>query len=135
MARYLLDTNVLSDLMKNPEGRVAQRIQSLSSDDRVCTSVIVAAELHFGAIKKNVPSLTQQVDELLAVLEVLPLQPDADRHYGKIRAYLEQHGKVIGGNDMLVAAQALAEGCTLVTGNRREFHRVPGLKIENWLIE
>ena len=135
MARYLLDTNVLSDLMKNPEGRVAQRVQSLSSDDRVCTSVIVAAELRFGAQKRNVLSLTQQVDELLTVIEILPLQTDADRHYGTIRAYLEQHGKGIGGNDMLIAAQALAEGRTLVTGNTREFRRVPNLKIENWLAE
>jgi tRNA(fMet)-specific endonuclease VapC len=135
MALYLLDTNILSDLMKNPEGRVAHRIQALASGDRVCTSIIVAAELRFGAQKKNAPSLTQQVDELLEVLEVLPLQPDADRHYGTIRAYLEQRGKVIGGNDMLIAAQALAEGCTLITGNTREFRRVLDLKIENWLIE
>ncbi len=133
MVRYLLDTDTLSDLIKNPSGRVARRIQSLPGEDRACTSIIVAAELRFGARKKDSLPLTQRVEQLLSVLEMLPLPPGADLHYGCLRAHLEQHGKVIGGNDMLIAAHALSADCILVTGNLREFRRVPGLKVENWL--
>jgi tRNA(fMet)-specific endonuclease VapC len=130
--RYLLDTNIISDLVRSPQGRVARRIQQVG-ESRVQTSIIVAAELRYGAAKKRSARLSAQLEEILGALEVLPLEKPADAAYGSIRARLEQAGKLIGGNDLLIAAQALSLGCTLVTDNEREFARIPDLRLENWL--
>ena len=97
------------------------------------TSIVVAAELRFGAAKKGSQRLTTQLEAILAVMEVLPLGPPVDQIYGWLRAKLESAGMPIGGNDMLIAAHALASDCVLVTDNEREFSRVEGLSIENWL--
>lgn len=134
-ARHLLDTNILSDLLKNPSGRVARKISSLPSEERdlLATSIIVAAELRYGVAKSGSSMLAGRVDQLLDALEVLPFVPKADRHYGLIRSQLEKAGSVIGGNDLLIAAQALAIDAVLVTDNVREFKRVKGLRVENWL--
>lgn len=132
MPRYLLDTNALSDLMKNPQGAVAAKLRSLSPSDQFCTSIVVAAELRYGAAKKASAVLSARVEELLQAMEVLPLNGDADRHYGRLRADLERRGMLIGGNDMLIAAHALAANCILVTANVQEFSRVRDLKLENW---
>jgi tRNA(fMet)-specific endonuclease VapC len=93
----------------------------------------VAGELRFGAYKRGSDRLTAQVEAILSAIEILPLEEPADQHYGKLRALLESRGEMIGPNDMLIAAHALALDCTVVTANRREFSRVPGLKVENWL--
>ena len=130
--RYLLDTNVVSDLVRQPRGGVAQRIRQVG-EANVCTSIVVAAELRFGAVKKGSPRLTAQVEAVLGVLEVLPLEPPADAVYGSLRARLERLGQPIGGNDLLIAAQTVALGCTLVTDNEREFTRIAELRVENWL--
>lgn len=130
--RYLLDTNIVSDLVRNPHGRVTQRIRKVG-EAQVCTSIIVAAELHYGSAKKGSPRLAAQLDAVLGVLEVLPFEAPADRTYGALRARLEQGGKLIGANDLLIAAQAIALGHVLVTDNEREFARVDGLRYENWL--
>ena len=130
--RYLLDTNILSELIRDPRGAVARRIE-LVGEDRVCTSVVVAAELRFGAEKSGSAKLADRVDLLLSALEVLPLEPPADRHYAKIREHLARRGTPIGPNDLLIAAHALAMGLTVVTANAGEFSRVPGLRVENWL--
>jgi len=130
--RYLLDTNILSDLVRRPQGPIAKRITRVG-EEKVCTSVIVAAELRFGAAKKGSPALTAQLQTILEVLEVVPLESPADEHYGRIRAVLERAGQPIGGNDLLIAAHVLALGCTLVTDNESEFARVPGLRCANWL--
>lgn len=132
--RYLLDTTILSDLVRHPQGRVAQQIARVG-EAAVCTSLIVAAELRFGAAKRQLPALTQQVEAILAVLEILPLDTPADAHYAQLRWHLEAAGTPIGPNDMLIAAQALAEGCTLVTANVGEFARVLSLPVCNWLEE
>ena len=134
-ARYLLDTNILSDLLKNPAGRIAQKISSLAPEEHnlLATSIIVASELRYGAAKSGSTILASRVDQLLDAIEVLPFEPEADRHYGRIRFYLEKAGTPIGGNDLLIAAQALALEAVLVTDNVREFKRVKGLRIENWL--
>jgi tRNA(fMet)-specific endonuclease VapC len=133
MARYLLDTNILSDLMRNPGGRVAKRL-AVAGEAAVCTSVVVACELRYGAAKKGSPQLSERVSLLLESLEVLPLDRDADRRYGEIRSHLERSGTTIGPNDLLIAAHALALDLTLVTDNIDEFARVPQLPLENWLI-
>lgn len=130
--RYFLDTNIVSDLVRNPQGRVAERIRKVG-EAKICTSIIVAAELRYGATKKGSRRLTTQLETVLAALEVLPFEVPADAHYGSVRTRLEQAGKPIGANDLLIAAQALSLGYTLVTDNEREFCRVPGLRSENWL--
>jgi len=130
--RYLLDTNIVSDLVRNPHGRITQRIRKVG-EAQVCTSIIVAAELHYGSAKKGSPRLAAQLDAVLSVLEILPFDAPADRTYGALRARLEQTGKLIAANDLLIAAQAIALGHVLVTDNEREFARVDGLRYENWL--
>lgn len=129
---YLLDTNIVSDLVRRPAGRIRDCIAE-RGEERVCTSIIVAAELRFGAAKKGSERLTVQLETVLAALEILPFDQPADRHYGKIREALERAGAPIGANDLLIAAHALALGLTLVTANETEFVRVPGLAVENWL--
>jgi tRNA(fMet)-specific endonuclease VapC len=130
--RYLLDTNVVSDLVRRPQGPIAQRIRQIG-EGNVCTSILVAAELRFGAEKKGSARLAAQVEAVLGVLDVLPLEAPADAVYGALRARLERMGQPIGGNDLLIAAQTVALGYTLVTDNEREFTRIAELPVENWL--
>lgn len=129
--RYLLDTNSLSDLARQPDGEVARTLLE-RGPDTVCTSIIVAAELRFGACKKSSPRLTHRIQALLDTITVLPLAPDADHHYGQIRVALERQGAVIGPNDLLIAAHARSQGLIVVSENTREFSRVPDLRVENW---
>lgn len=130
--RYLLDTNIVSDLVRQPQGRVAQRIRQVG-EANVCTSIVVAAELRFGAAKKGSQRLVEQLEAVLGSLDVLSLEAPADIAYGLIRAKLERAGTPIGGNDLLIAAHAFTLGFTVVTDNESEFARVDGLLRENWL--
>ena len=129
---YLLDTNIVSDLVRNPRGRVASRIREVG-EVSICTSIIVVAELRFGAAKRGSHRLTAHLEDVLAALEVLPFEAPADVTYGLIRTRLEKTGKPIGGNDLLIAAQAVALGHIMVTDNEGEFARIDGLGCENWL--
>ena len=131
MILYLLDTNAVSDLVRNPHGRVAQQY-SLRSED-AATSIIVAAELRFGAEKRGSSRLLGQLETVLADLPVLPFDAPADLAYARTRHVLERTGTSISANDLLIAAHALALDCIFVTDNEREFARVPGLRVENWL--
>jgi len=130
--RYLLDTNIISDLVRNPHGRIAEQIRRIGGA-KVCTSIIVAAELRYGTIRKASPKLTTQLEVILGGFDILPFEAPADTAYGLIRTRLEAVGRPIDGNDMLIAAQAMALGYTLVTDNAREFGRIDGLSHENWL--
>ncbi|MFP3945252.1 MAG: type II toxin-antitoxin system VapC family toxin [Alphaproteobacteria bacterium] len=130
--RYLLDTNIVSGLVRNPQGSVTDRIRQ-EGESQVCTSIIVAAELRYGAVKRQSKRLSDQLEAVLGALELLPFEPPADKAYGDLRHQLEKAGQTIGGNDLLIAAQALATGLTVVTGNMREFARIDGLRCENWL--
>lgn len=130
--RYLLDTNIVSDLVRNPQGRVTSRIREVG-EAQVCTSIIVASELRYGAVKRGSPRLTAQLDAVLEALEVVPFEAPADVAYGVLRARLERAGRLIGGNDLLIAAHAVALRHTIVTDNEREFARIDGLPCENWL--
>ena len=130
---YLLDTNILSDLIRNPQGPVMRRIATFG-EESVCTSIVVASEMRFGAEKRNSPALTAKVEAILANIEVLPLDIDADRHYANIRYDLEKRGLMIGPNDLLIAAHARSLNLIVVTDNTREFERVADLAIENWLL-
>jgi tRNA(fMet)-specific endonuclease VapC len=130
--RFLLDTNVVSDLIRKPQGRIAQHIRVVG-ETQVCTSIIVAAELRYGATKTGSPRLTAQLEAVLGALDVLPFETPADTAYGSLRARLDQAGTPIGANDLLIAAQVVALGYTIVTDNEREFARIEGLPRENWL--
>lgn len=131
-ASYLLDTNILSDLVRRPQGAVAKRIAEVG-EDAVCTSIIVAAELRYGAAKKGSERLTRQLGAILSRLAVLGLDAPMDEAYAAIRTHLERAGTPIGGNDLLIAAQARSLGLTVVTANVGEFSRVPDLAVETWL--
>lgn len=130
--RYLLDSNSMSDLIRRPGGKVARRF-AVVGEPVVCTSIVVACELRFGAAKKGSSELSIRIDQLLASFNVLPLDREADRHYAEIRTHLSRQGQPIGSNDLLIAAHTLALDLILVTDNVDEFTRVPGLAIENWL--
>jgi tRNA(fMet)-specific endonuclease VapC len=129
---YLLDTNMLSDLVRHPGGRVAVRVEE-AGDGNVSTSIVVAAEVRFGVAKRGSSKLLAQTETILGGLAIHPFAAPADRIYGAIRADLERRGVPIGANDILIAAHALALGCILVTDNVREFSRIDGLAVENWL--
>lgn len=129
---YLLDTNVISDLIRNPSGRAATKVAGLSEGE-LRTSIIVAAELRYGVAKKGSQRLADLVDSVLADFEILPWEAPADMHYASVRDGLSRSGLPIGDMDMLIAAHALSLDAVLVTDNEREFSRVPGLKVENWL--
>lgn len=130
--QYLLDTNILSALIKQPQGKLADKIATLA-DGSFCTSVIVACELRYGAAKKKSAHLSHKIEALLANVPVLPLTGEVENHYAVLRVALEKRGQPISAHDMLISAHALALGTILVTANHREFVRVPGLIIENWL--
>ena len=132
MTRYLLDTNILSDIIRNPQGRAAQRASEMSGVV-LCTSIIVAAELRYGCARNGSPRLRRAVEAVLGEIAVLPFDVPADAAYGEIRAALEATGRTIGGNDLFIAAHASAVGATLVTANVGGFERVRGLRVENWL--
>ena len=129
---YLLDTNILSDLVRHPTGKIFSKIQEIG-EEKICTSIIVACELKFGAEKKNSQRLKERVELVLELLHVLPIISNMAQDYATIRTHLERKGTPIGGNDLLIATHALNLGLTVVTDNVREFTRVPNLKIENWL--
>lgn len=132
MTRYLLDTSIISDLIRNPQGKAAKQIAK-RGEDNICTSIIVAAELRYGCAKSGSPRLLKAVEDLLAEIDSLPFDAPADVEYGRIRSELEAAGRPIGGNDLLIGAHALATGAIIVTANVAEFRRIRGLKVENWL--
>jgi tRNA(fMet)-specific endonuclease VapC len=129
---FLLDTNILSELIRQPDGAVASKIAEVG-ENAITTSIIVAGELRYGARRRGSPRLTSKIELLLTLVPVLPLKDDAGARYGRLRAELERRGTPIGTNAMLIAAHALAIGATLVTDNVRAFGRVDGLEIVNWL--
>lgn len=130
--RYLLDTNIVSQLVRDPHGPITRRIARVG-ETRVCTSIVVACELRYGAAKKGSVRLSAQLEQVLAVLPILALEAGVDRHYGDIRADLERRGTPVGPNDLLIAAQARALGLILITDNVGEFGRIERLEVKNWL--
>jgi tRNA(fMet)-specific endonuclease VapC len=135
---YLLDTDVISNLMRrNPPPRLIRKLASVAADDQRTTSITIG-ELVYGAhrVPERTTALLEQIDRLIpAHLPVLPFDESAARRYGEIRATLENAGTPIGDADLRIAAVALVHGLTIVTGNVRHFARVQGLSIENWLEE
>ena len=133
-ATYLLDTNIISHLMKDVGSdslnRYRARLQS-EPDCNVVTSVVVQCELMFGLARRPSPRLQKAYALQMEHLPAIPLDDSVCAHYGKLRTYLEQAGTPIGANDTLIAAHALALDATLVSADTA-FSRVPGLRLENW---
>ena len=109
-----------------------ERIRDVG-ESQVCTSIIVAAEIRYGAEKRRSSRLKAQVEAVLHRIEVMPLEAPAAAVYAILRTRLERAGQPIGSNDLLIAAHAVTLDCTIVTANEREFGRVEGLQCENWL--
>ena len=128
---YLLDTNIVSALMKFPSGIAAQHLKTLNAED-VCTSIIAVAEIRYGIGKSGSQRLARQFAQIEAVLRVEPFSQPAEMHYARIRNKTESIGLTVSQNDLLIAAHAEAIDAILVTDDRI-FLNVPGLKIENWL--
>ncbi|RFF27806.1 MULTISPECIES: PIN domain-containing protein [unclassified Wenzhouxiangella] len=132
MAVYLLDTNMLIAAVKG-RSPVRERLETIDASN-ILISPIVLGELLTGVEKSQRKSANRK--RLLTVLEglrIVELGPEVAVRYGQVRAFLESKGTPIGANDFWIAAHALDLGAVLVTDNEREFHRVPGLDVENWL--
>ncbi len=127
----MLDTNIVSDLVRRPGGAIAQRAAALEPG-ALAISIVVASELRYGAERRRSRALTRQLEAVLEAIEILPLTEPADRHYGAIRSELERIGRPIGHNDLFIAAHARALDATLVTRNVGEFGRVPDLAVDDW---
>lgn len=130
--RYLLDTNIISEVVKNPTGLAAERLKQIDPAE-LGTSVIVCSELRFGCRKVGAKRLERDYEEFLESLRIEDWCVPLDDLYADIRSAAERTGKSVGAMDLLIAAHAIALDAILVTGNEREFSYVPGLKIENWL--
>lgn len=130
--RYLLDTNVVSELARNPGGAAARKIAEVGVDG-IAISIVVACEVRFGIAKGVSRRLADRLGILLREIGQVPIESPVDEHYADIRSRLERAGTPIGPNDLLIAAHARALDVVLVTDNVREFSRVPDLAVENWL--
>lgn len=131
-AVFLLDTNIVSDLIRQPQGAARQRVEAVGVE-RICTSPIVACEVRYGVRKRGSPRLSRQAEAVLGALTILPLSDEISDAYARLRVALERAGTPIGPNDLLIAAQAVTLGMTLVTDNVAEFRRVQKLAVVNWL--
>jgi tRNA(fMet)-specific endonuclease VapC len=129
--RLLLDTNILSELIKDPHGDVAERVLK-AGPDNVCTSIIAAAEVRYGALRKNSVRIRRKAEELLAEIQVLPFDQPADVEYGKLRTALEAAGKPLAANDLLTAAHANALGATVVTADAGFKHAERLVRVLTW---
>lgn len=134
LLRYMLDTNVISDIIRDPQGSVTEHVSRVGQSS-LCISAIVVSELRFGVAKRGSDRLAELVEAIVSRVPVLPYDEGAAASYAAIRWDLERRGRPIGANDMLIAAHALAQGLTLVTSNTEEFSRVRDLKIENWTVK
>lgn len=128
---YMLDTNVISDIAKNPTGLAARRFAELSSDE-MCTSIVVSAEVLFGFENGASNETRKAMTAVLEAISILNLEPPVDRVYAQTRASMSKIGKAVTPNDMFIAAHALTIDAVVVTDDQA-FRFVPGLKIENWL--
>jgi tRNA(fMet)-specific endonuclease VapC len=132
MLQYMLDTNICIYVIKSYPPKLREKFNRLA--EQLCISTVTLAELHYGAEKslRRLENL-QAIEHFTARLDVLEFSSKAAAHYGQIRTELERAGKPVGAHDMLIAAHARAEGLVVVTNNTREFARIPGLRVENWV--
>jgi tRNA(fMet)-specific endonuclease VapC len=132
-ARFLLDTNICIYIRRRRPPGLLARFERLKLGEAVL-SVITYGELIYGVEKSQFrEQATKQLAELAGLVPIMGLPPQAGEFYGAIRASLEARGEIIGNNDLWIAAHAKAAGLTLVTNNEREFRRIQGLKMQNWM--
>ena len=135
LTALMLDTNIISHMLRDPNGQAAQRAMAhnqANANRPLYASVMVKCELQYGLTKRPSPRLDVAYQGVMASIDVLPITAEVASHYAQLRTQLEALGTPIGPNDALIAAHALAMNATLVTGDA-EFLRVPGLRVENWL--
>ena len=131
--KFMLDTNIIAYAKNNRPESVLQRFMEHRPED-MCISAITMAELEFGICKSSKPAQNRlALMMFLSEIQVVPFDSGAAQEYGAIRAELTSRGTPIGANDLLIAAHARSLGLTLITNNGREFERVPGLTVENWV--
>lgn len=131
--RFMLDTNIVSAIMREPRHSAVRLAFDAVEAEDVCISIVTAAELKFGLANRPSAGLARRLDEFFDLVRILPFEPPADQIYADIRAELRRQGKLIGPNDLFIAAHALSLDLPLVTANIGEFSRVPDLRLENWL--
>jgi len=130
---YMLDTNICIYIIKNNPLSYFERFELLSVTNIIAISSIVLSELQYGVECSNKKQQSQtNLDLLASKLKILPYTNACAIHYGVIKSFLKAQGQLIGGNDLLIAAHAIAEKAVLITNNTKEFLRVPGLQVENW---
>jgi tRNA(fMet)-specific endonuclease VapC len=133
--RYLLDTNICIYVRRRRPREVLARFAELKAGE-AALSIVTYGELVYGMIKQHSPPsrhAVEQLEEFVGMIGVLPIGLDVGSKYGEVRSFLESQGQIIGSNDLWIAAHALSAELTLVTNNEREFRRVPGLRMENWI--
>jgi tRNA(fMet)-specific endonuclease VapC len=133
MLEFMLDTNICIYVIKNRPPELRERFNLLA--ERLCISSITLSELHYGAEKsgRRLENL-HTIAQFTARLEVLPFTPHAAAHHGQLRAELERSGRPCGRYDMQIGGHARSEGLMIVTDNIRKFARMPGVRVENWLV-
>jgi tRNA(fMet)-specific endonuclease VapC len=130
---FLLDTNIIIYILKNRFQGLRKKIESVGIEN-MCVSSLTVAEMEYGAAKSQNPDAARsRLYEFLTPFEIRDFDTKAAEHYGRIRAQLEKAGNIIGPIDMLIASVALANNCTVITNNTREFIRIEKLRVENWI--
>ena len=133
MIQYMLDTDICSYIIREKPIKVFERFETLEMD-QLCISVITYAELIYGVEHSSSKKINRSiVDDFSNHLNIIEWDKSAAEHYGKIRAFLQAGGNIIGAMDMMIAAHAVSQKMTLVTNNEKHFKRVPTLNIENWI--
>ena len=130
---FMLDTNMCSYIIRdNPKG-IFEKLKEVEQDHVIALSSIVVSELFYGASKKGSAKLIKVVNIFVEQFTIYDYNKASAKAYANIRTTLEKKGQVIGVHDMLIAAHALSLGATMVTNNVKEFERVEGLSVENWI--
>lgn len=133
MPLYMLDTDTCAFIMRGPSENLRQKLLAAPMDKQ-SISVVTLAELLYGVRLSSKPRQNKEaLDAFVKYVSVFDWTEDAARDYAEIRVHLKQKGQMIGANDLMIAAHARSVGAVLVTNNEREFRRVPGLKVENWV--
>ena len=132
MIQYMLDTDICSYIIREKPIKVFERFESLDMD-QLCISVVTYAELIYGVEHSSSKKINRSiVDDFVNHLNIMEWDKTAAEHYGKIRAFLQANGNIIGAMDMMIAAHAVSQKMTLVTNNEKHFNKVPKLNVENW---
>lgn len=130
---YMLDTNICGYIIKNKPQHIKEKLQEVEKNHTIGLSSIVVSELLYGANKKGSLQLHEIVLSFIANFRIYDFDKNSAFLYGKIRSDLETKGTIIGSNDLFIASHAKSLGAILVTNNEKEFQRVEGLEIENWI--